>query len=102
MKKIKLLKRIEELEVLNTKLENKYKHLLYIDDRFTILMMRQLYENEKNLENLLLKAYATGIPEWWKEKKYCKESKMPILRLDKLVTILMNGQRVFRYDKKTN
>ena len=32
-------------------------------------------------------------------KKYCKECKYPILRLDKLVTVLKNGQRVFRYEK---
>lgn len=88
MKKKKLLKRIEELEVLNTKLENKYKHSLYIDDRFTILMMRLLYENEKNIEDLLLKAYSSGFntftplthpiyhPDHIFFKKYCKEYKL--------------------------
>lgn len=85
MKKKNILKRIESLEVENTKLRNKYEHLLYIDDRSTILIIRHLYEQDKNIEKLLFKGLSSGMVDL-NVDKYCKpnnldESKEVIKRM---------------------
>ena len=77
MKKKKILKRIESLEVDNTKLRNKYEKLLYIDDRETILSIRMLYKQNKKHEQLLLKCLssrAVGL----NADKYCKPNDLDI------------------------
>lgn len=90
MKKKKLLKRIEELERRNTQLEDKYKRVLFEDDKKAILMERFIYKQKEKQEQLLLKALSSGVntftpltnpiyhPDPILFKKYCKECKLPM------------------------
>ena len=93
MKKKKLLKRIEDrIEILNVIKEG------IENSKCTINMNKDC----KETNTFIPTTHPIYHPDPILFPKYCKECKYPILRLDKLVTVLMNGQRIFSYDKKTN
>ena len=111
MKKKKLLKRIEELESALKNERKKYKDLLFEDDKEIIEVKRLEYKIKEDIEHCFFFGLTSGVntftpltnPIYHHDpilfKKYCKECKYPILRLDKLATVLKNGQRIFRYEK---
>ena len=57
---------------------------------------KKLLKRIEDLERLIKKQIDSTMEY---SNVYCKECKYPILRLDKLATVLKNGQRVFRYEK---
>lgn len=67
-------------------------------------LLKIIEEFKHDLEDLLeMNKYNSDptfdVIEGFQRVKYCKECKYPILRLDKLATVLKNGQRVFIYEK---
>lgn len=115
MKKKKLLKRIEELKSTLKYERKKYNDLLFEDDKEIIEVKRLEYKIKEDIEHCFFFGLSSDVtiidePIYFKTisngdfkipiiKKYCKECKYPILRLDKLATVLKNGQRIFRYEK---